>query len=70
MFDDDADHPLLTYGFGIDLWRKQLKYQLLTFFLLACMAYGLMRIYQSQGKISGGKFDWMARASLGNFQGA
>lgn len=34
------------------------------------MAYGLIRIYQSQGKISGGKFDWMARASLGNFQGA
>lgn len=52
------------------MWSELLFYLLCLFTVLTACSVGIMAIYKSEGKITGGKFDFLARLSMGNFQGA
>ena len=68
--EDDKQHPLKSFGYGIDQWY-QLLWELIKLFI-PITAIGLVMIYinSTMGDLEGGSLPFVPHMSLGNFEGA
>lgn len=68
--DDVEQHPLKSFGYGIEQWY-QLLWELICLFVpITLIALGMMYINQSMGDLEGGSLPFVPKLSLGNFEGA
>lgn len=68
--DDVQQHPLKSFGYGIEQWHQLLWSLIQLFIPITMLALAMIYINSSMGNLEGGSLPYVPGFSLGNFEGA